>query len=73
MKIIYISHLFVTIWGKRPNVTINIKYRGVLCQVILHLPFDRTHAQQVSRKVSVIQGQYLLDGLISLWAVIQAW
>ena len=36
------------------------------------LPLGQTHAQQVSCEVGVIQGQYLLSGLISLRAVKQA-
>ena len=46
---------------------------GILCQVVLHVPLDWSHVQQVSCKVGLIQGQYLFGGLISLWTVVQVW
>jgi hypothetical protein len=46
---------------------------GILHQIILCLPLGWTHAQHVNCKVSVVQGQYLLGDLISLWAVVQTW
>ena len=39
----------------------------------LCLPFDWTHTQQVSDKVGIIQLQYLLDSLVIISAVVQAW
>ena len=43
-----------------------------LRQIILSLPLGWTHAQQVSRKICVIKGQYFIGGQICLWAVEQA-
>ncbi len=51
----------------------SIDWSRLLCQVVLGLPLGLTHAQQVRGKVGVIQGQYLLRGLICAWAVVQAW
>ena len=40
---------------------------GILCQVVLGLPLDWTSVQEVSCKVSIIQGQYVLGCLVGLW------
>ena len=45
---------------------------GILRKVILGLPPGGTHSQQVSREVSVIQGQYFLGRRIRLGTVKQA-
>ncbi len=40
---------------------------GILCQIVLSLLIGLTHVQQVSGKVGVIEGQYILCCLVGLF------